>query len=303
MKIAVCAIIKNENLYLREWVEHYKKLGFDKIILYDNNPIDGEVPHQVIGDYVMSGFVDVHNVRGVKWQPETKIPYTEYVNHPGNWGPLTIQQLVYTKCTLEYQNEYRWIAYVDIDEFLIFDETEPQNIHEIFDKYQYEEKGFKQILINWRNIGDDGKINYENKPVQERFTKIIYHDKFDVISNRWIKSIRCTDFISPNDTEKNTIHIHANNVKSCMPDGTPVYDMEKACYTQTNQTYYKVMAIKHYFSKSLWEHLSKQRNLKKTEHNKINGLNSYKILNGWNDEYEKVLQEYNRYINTPEKIE
>ena len=31
MKFGVCALIKNENLYLREWVEHYLKLGFDNI--------------------------------------------------------------------------------------------------------------------------------------------------------------------------------------------------------------------------------------------------------------------------------
>ena len=64
MKIAICAIIRNENLYLREWVEHHKHMGFDHIILYDNNNPDGEYPHQVIGDYIMSGFVEVNNVRG-----------------------------------------------------------------------------------------------------------------------------------------------------------------------------------------------------------------------------------------------
>ena len=42
MKTALCAIAKNENLYIREWVEYYMKLGFSNIILYDNNNINGE---------------------------------------------------------------------------------------------------------------------------------------------------------------------------------------------------------------------------------------------------------------------
>jgi len=41
-KICQCAIVKNENLYLREFVEYYKKIGYSKIILYDNNEKNGE---------------------------------------------------------------------------------------------------------------------------------------------------------------------------------------------------------------------------------------------------------------------
>ena len=65
MKFAVCAIIKNENLYLREWVEHYIKLGFDKIILYDNNEKNGELPQLVIQDYIDAGIVNIYNYRGI----------------------------------------------------------------------------------------------------------------------------------------------------------------------------------------------------------------------------------------------
>ena len=59
MKIALCAIAKNENLYIREWVEYYMKLGFSNIILYDNNNINGECFEEVINDYIESGFVKI----------------------------------------------------------------------------------------------------------------------------------------------------------------------------------------------------------------------------------------------------
>ena len=48
LNIALCAIAKNENLYIREWVEHYKNIGVSKIFLYDNNDIDGERFEEVI---------------------------------------------------------------------------------------------------------------------------------------------------------------------------------------------------------------------------------------------------------------
>ena len=42
IKICLCVIAKNENKYLREFVEYYKTIGYNKIFLYDNNDIFGE---------------------------------------------------------------------------------------------------------------------------------------------------------------------------------------------------------------------------------------------------------------------
>ena len=42
MKIGVCIRAKDEDKIIVDWVRHYVKLGFDKIIIYDNlsqNPI------------------------------------------------------------------------------------------------------------------------------------------------------------------------------------------------------------------------------------------------------------------------
>ena len=35
-KVCLCAIAKNENLYIREFIEHYKKIGYNNIFIYDN---------------------------------------------------------------------------------------------------------------------------------------------------------------------------------------------------------------------------------------------------------------------------
>jgi len=56
-KILLCCIGKMENNYIREFVEHHKSIGFDNIVLYDNNDIDGEHFEDVISDYINSGYV------------------------------------------------------------------------------------------------------------------------------------------------------------------------------------------------------------------------------------------------------
>jgi hypothetical protein len=40
--ICLCTIAKNENIYAREFIENYRLLGFNKIIIFDNNEINGE---------------------------------------------------------------------------------------------------------------------------------------------------------------------------------------------------------------------------------------------------------------------
>ena len=50
-KIILCTIAKMENLYIREFIEHYKMIGVDKIIIFDNNNKDGERFEDKINDY------------------------------------------------------------------------------------------------------------------------------------------------------------------------------------------------------------------------------------------------------------
>ena len=40
--VGICSIGKKENLYAKEFVEYYLKLGIKKIIIYDNNDINEE---------------------------------------------------------------------------------------------------------------------------------------------------------------------------------------------------------------------------------------------------------------------
>ena len=64
MKVCICTIGKKENLYVREYVDYYKKLGIDKIFIYDNNNKSDEKFDLVIKDYIENGFVEIVDIRG-----------------------------------------------------------------------------------------------------------------------------------------------------------------------------------------------------------------------------------------------
>lgn len=99
LKTAVVAIGRRENLYAREFVEHYKKLGFSNVIIMDNN-FDGEEHFEdVLQDYIDQGFVVVENYR----------------------NQIKPQMRGYTEMYAKYKDDYDWIAFFDFDEFLILE--------------------------------------------------------------------------------------------------------------------------------------------------------------------------------------
>ena len=52
MKVALCAIGRMENQYAREFVEHHLNIGFDHIIIADNNHYGEERFEAVLGDMI-----------------------------------------------------------------------------------------------------------------------------------------------------------------------------------------------------------------------------------------------------------
>lgn len=153
MKIALCAIAKNENLYIREWVEWYKNLGISKIFLYDNNDIDGERFEDVINDYIESGFVEIIDRRGI-----TKTVSTDQDGQ-------TLQGLSFQDCYDTHYNEYDWICFFDIDEFL-----EMSNDYNLFTFLNlFKDKLCDGIHVQWRMYGDNNLLYYDDRSVFERF--------------------------------------------------------------------------------------------------------------------------------------
>ena len=163
-RVANCLPVKNENKYLREFVEYYKNLGYDNIILYDNNDINGEYPQEVIKDYIDEGFVIYNDVRG-----EEKC-----------------QLRINSECLVKYQNVFEWISFFDCDEFLVG----VNNIHNILD---ITPSNSQQIYINWEIYGDNGlkTVTDDNYNVLERFycpENISPFDKFKGVGKPIIRN-------------------------------------------------------------------------------------------------------------------
>ena len=227
-KVCLCAIGKNENLYIKEFVTYYKNLGYDHIFLYDNNDENGQRFEDVIQEEINENFVSIINYRG----------YRGDNNNP--------QFKAYYDCYQKNNKAFNWLSFFDIDEYLYINYTNI-TIQDFFDNNRYNK--CQQIKINWLTYSDNDFIHYENRPLKERFTK----KSKDRSSNRHIKS-----------TVRGNLSINYWG-KAYTPHSTS-YPFFNACSSSGRKTSnidfqinpdYKFAHLKHYSTKTIEEFCNK----------------------------------------------
>lgn len=102
--LSICAIYRDEASYLAEWIEFHRLVGVERFYLYDNRSEDDHL--DVLAPYLEDQTVALQDAG-----PE-----------PARGGN---QQRIYTQCVQERRGESRWIAFLDIDEFLFSPAGQP----------------------------------------------------------------------------------------------------------------------------------------------------------------------------------
>lgn len=227
-KICLCTIGKKENLYIKEFVLHYKKLGFNHIFLYDNNDKIDEIFEDVIKTEIEDGFVSIINYRG----------YRGKRNNP--------QLDSYYDCYNKNYKTYNWLSFFDIDEYLILKDN--LTINEFLNKKVF--KKCQSIKINWLTFSDNELYHYENNSLKDRF-KI--ESKY-INENIHIKSIVRGNLSINYWYNASNVHSSNNNkFFSCTSSGKRT--------SSTNYYHipidYKFAFIKHYVTKTIEEYAEK----------------------------------------------
>ena len=196
MKTLLCCIGRRENAYIREYVGYNKALGFTNICLFDNN-YDGEEDFRdVIGDYIDNGFVILKDYRNRK----------------------VCQLDAYNECYRTYGEEYDWIAFFDIDEFMFV------NCNRTIGEYlaRPEFKDFDMLHINWLLFGDSGQLRNDGRGILQRLTQhldINHQTLYDFPDNFHSKSIIRGGL--KNFYWDGTSHTPVCNLKCCNSYGIP----------------------------------------------------------------------------------
>jgi hypothetical protein len=153
--LGICCIIKDENAYLQEWMKYHAFIGVEHFIIYDNG---NKVP---IEQSLM----------------EWGCPYPVVICNIKGWR---IQMMTYTHCIKHFRQYSKWLAFIDVDEFIVPKTTEDL---QGFLK-NYEEYG--GLGVNWRMFGSSGFIDRPSGLQVENFTMCT---PTDFPENRQIKTI------------------------------------------------------------------------------------------------------------------
>lgn len=130
--LSIVAIAKNEEKYLREWVEFHKYVGIDRIYLFDNNE-DSTVVRQLLSDYIDVGYV-------------------VYRHLPGKGQ----QYFAYEYAIAHFRENTRYMAFIDIDEYLMSSVPGISLADQVKAVFESGGKNAAGIAVNWRMYGSSG---------------------------------------------------------------------------------------------------------------------------------------------------
>lgn len=219
--LAVCAIAKNEGEYFKEWLDWHLRMGVDHFYIYDNESDDNT--RQILQQYIDKGLVTYEF-----WQSR-------------NTRARRSQMAAYDHCITHYRYDARWIAFIDLDEFIvpIQDSTIP-----LFLK-RFEQ--FAAVEVNWLVYGSGGQREKTEAPVMERFKR---HSEWLHPVNRHVKSI-----VQPTRVY-NMIGCHE---ASCMNGSAADSHGQSITHNfREREPQHDVIRINHYAVKSYEEFLAKQ---------------------------------------------
>lgn len=140
---SICSIIKNEGPYLDEWIKYHLCAGVQHFYLYDNDSNDNT--REVLDAYIKQGIVT-------------------YSFFPGRGKQL----YAYSDCCKRYGKESYLVAFIDADEFIVFDlNGSGKDAFSIIRPFIHGR--VSGLGLNWLRFGNSGQSKKEDGGVIERF--------------------------------------------------------------------------------------------------------------------------------------
>jgi len=137
--LSVVGIAKNEGHNFIEWIEYHRLVGVEKFYIYDNESTDDT--YKILRPYIEQGLV-------------------EYTYFPGKKKQIP----AYLDCINRHKLDTKWIAFIDLDEFIV-----PIDCESIPETLKRLPPTATQLCIGWLVYGDSGHEKKHDGLVLEAF--------------------------------------------------------------------------------------------------------------------------------------
>jgi hypothetical protein len=147
----IVAIIKDEASYIPEWIEYHRSIGFEHFVIFNNDSTDdirGVVaPYQALG---VATLIDWPNFQTLS-AAERRTGWFE-------------QDVAYGAAVRFLRDVAEWVAFIDIDEFIVLKDPARQSIQQIVAGL-----GVPAMPMYWRNFGSSGLVEPRSHLVIEQY--------------------------------------------------------------------------------------------------------------------------------------
>lgn len=211
--VAICAIAKNEGPYIAQWVVYHRMIGIDHILVY-NNESDDETG-AVLRQLAEAGLVETQ----------------DWPSSPDG----STQKRAYADGLERLRKRFRWITYVDLDEFFYvpgFDNDIRRFLA------AHDDRG--AIAVNWKLFGTSGHQHKSHGLVTERFTRC---GETQHSGNRAVKTLAKTDALAVPNLHN---HAFAEGVVYATVHGEQI----PSGVGKSETVSHDVICLHHYFTKS-----------------------------------------------------
>ena len=123
--LGLCAIVKDEDPFLEEWICHHALLGVEAFFLYDNESV--HPVHERLRSFMNGSFLTVVDVRGKGQQ----------IN-------------AYNHCLRTFGRHFRWMGFLDLDEYAVPKRT--KDLRVLLQDYE----DAAALGLNWQCFGTNG---------------------------------------------------------------------------------------------------------------------------------------------------
>ena len=150
-RMAVVVTARDEGIYLPEWIAHYRLAGADHIFLYSNDNGDGSDP--LLEALAQAGMITL-----LRNRPEPGVnPQVKAYQH--------------AILLLDALRDYRWVLFVDADEFLFFGDQAPGRIGRFIDEVERREDSARisAVFMPWRWRLTDRQYSRHSIPVLAQY--------------------------------------------------------------------------------------------------------------------------------------
>jgi FkbM family methyltransferase len=130
--LAVATLFRNEARFMHEWIEYHLTVGVTRFWLYNDSSTDGW--HEVLDPYIEAGVAEV-----IDWP----------VPSPDHYMGRQVESQRDAICRA--RGEARWLALIDVDEYLL--PLHEETVVECLDSHYAQASA---VYVNWRNFGTGG---------------------------------------------------------------------------------------------------------------------------------------------------